>query len=73
MLWYNQRPLMVGERLYTIPVDTNSIYCIDRRTGIVIWTHAKRSQSCGYLLGMSRRGELVVAYTGRKLDMMMAG
>ena len=68
MLWYNQRPLMVGERLYTTPVDTNSIYCIDRRTGKTIWTQARRSPGCGYLLGMSRRGELVVAYTGRKLD-----
>ena len=68
MLWYNQRPLMVGERLYTTPVDTNSIYCIDRRTGKVIWSKAKRSSGCGYLLGMSRRGELVVAYTGRKLN-----
>ncbi|MFT5523773.1 MAG: outer membrane protein assembly factor BamB, partial [Pirellulaceae bacterium] len=68
MLWYNQRPLMDGERLFTTPVDSNSIYCIDRRTGKVIWTKAKRSRGCGYLLGMSRRGELVVAYTGRKLD-----
>lgn len=68
MLWYNQRPMMVGERLYTTPVDTNSIYCIDRRTGRLIWTKAKRSPGCGYLLGMSRRGELAVAYTGRKRD-----
>ncbi len=68
MLWYNQRPLMVGERLFTTPVDTNSIYCIDRRTGKVVWTKAKRTSGCGYLLGMSRGGELVVAYTGRKLD-----
>ena len=68
MLWYNQRPLMVGERLFTTPVDTNSIYCIDRRTGKLVWTHAKRSPGCGYLLGMSNCGELVVAYTGRKRD-----
>ena len=68
MLWYNQRPLMVGERLYMTPVDTNSIYCIDRRTGKLVWTHAKRSPGCGYLLGMSRKGELVVAYTGRQRD-----
>ncbi len=67
MLWYNQRPLIVGERIFTTPVDTNSIYCIDRRTGKVLWTHSKQSPGCGYLLGMSKQDELVVAYTGRKL------
>lgn len=68
MLWYNQRPLMVGERLYTTPVDTNSLYCVDRRTGKVLWTHAKRTPGSAYLLGASRNGELVLAHTGRKLD-----
>ncbi|MFO7898661.1 MAG: PQQ-binding-like beta-propeller repeat protein [Planctomycetota bacterium] len=41
VLWPNQRPLLVGERLYVIPVDTRFFFCIDRRTGKVLWSRYK--------------------------------
>lgn len=40
-LWFNQRPLMIGERLYVMPVDTRMFMCIDRRSGRVLWCKTK--------------------------------
>lgn len=65
MFWYNQRPLLVGERLFLLPVDSNMIFCLDRRTGKVNWTVTRSGFSSAYLLGMSRQGQLTVAYSGR--------
>ncbi|MFO7897611.1 MAG: PQQ-binding-like beta-propeller repeat protein, partial [Planctomycetota bacterium] len=39
--WYNQRPLVVGERLYVLPVDTRFLFCLDRGTGKVAWSKIK--------------------------------
>ena len=33
MFWYNQRPVLVGERLFVVPVDSAYIFFVDRRTG----------------------------------------
>jgi outer membrane protein assembly factor BamB/tetratricopeptide (TPR) repeat protein len=65
MFWYNQRPLLSGERLVVLPVDSNMMLCLDRGTGRVSWTSVRAGQSSAYLLGLSRQGQLVVAYTGR--------
>ena len=77
MFWYNQRPLMLGESLYVLPVDTRLMLCLDRRTGKVRWSRAKavrygsrrndRSHPGGstYLLGPTGQGHLVLVYSGR--------
>ncbi len=74
MFWYNQRPLMVGEGLYILPVDTRMMLCLDRRTGQVRWSKAKATidsrgyaadTGCSYLLGPTREGHLVLVYSGR--------
>jgi outer membrane protein assembly factor BamB len=78
MFWYNQRPLLIGEKLYVLPVDAAFLFCIDRRTGKVRWTKRKgvyvkrrgrmRLDDGGstYLLGSLPSGELVMAYSVRK-------
>ena len=45
MFWYNQRPLIVAERLFVLPVDTRFMMCLDRRTGRVVWTKARGTKS----------------------------
>jgi len=45
MFWYNQRPLLVGERLYVLPVDARHMLCLDRRTGKVQWSKPKGTRS----------------------------
>ncbi|MEX0702362.1 MAG: PQQ-binding-like beta-propeller repeat protein, partial [Planctomycetales bacterium] len=65
MFWYNQRPLLVGERLIVPAVDSNMLFSLDRRTGKVEWARTKTGTASAYVLGMTRNGELAVAYTGR--------
>ena len=65
MFWFNQRPLLVGEKLFLVPVDSNMIFCVDRRNGKVDWTHTKDGRSSAYLLGMTKQNQLAVAYSGR--------
>jgi outer membrane protein assembly factor BamB len=66
MFWYNQRPLVVGERLYVLPVDTPFLLCIDRRSGKVLWSKPKGTIGTAYLLGPIASGDLVFVYTGRR-------
>ena len=76
ILWYNQRPLVVGDRLFVLPVDTKMMTCLDRRNGKVLWTRVKGSHrgnynalydgSAAHFLGPLPGGELVVAYSSRK-------
>ena len=65
MFWYNQRPLVVGEHLYTLPVDSPFLLCLDRGTGKVVWSKPKGTVGSAHLLGPIRSGELVLVYTGR--------
>ena len=65
MFWYNQRPLLVGEKLYVLPVDTRMMFCFDRRDGKVIWSKTKASGGSAYLLGITGDGAMALAYTGR--------
>ncbi|MCG3178576.1 MAG: Outer membrane protein assembly factor BamB [Phycisphaerae bacterium] len=64
--WFNQRPLLVGERLYVLPVDSPVMLCMDRRTGRVQWSLPKPASNFTYLLGPTREGCLVLASSGRK-------
>ncbi|MFO7900240.1 MAG: PQQ-binding-like beta-propeller repeat protein, partial [Planctomycetota bacterium] len=64
-VWYNQRPLIVGERLYVPPVDSPFFLCLDRRTGAVDWSFPKPSRREGYFVGPMSTGELVFVYSGR--------
>lgn len=65
MFWYNQRPLLIGEKLIVPPVDSNMLLCIDRRTGMVNWAQRKAGPGLAYVLGTNRKNELVLAHTGR--------
>jgi outer membrane protein assembly factor BamB len=65
MFWYNQRPLLVGERLLLTPVDSNMLFCLDRRTGKVAWTSQRVGHGAAYLLGMTKADQIAVAYSGR--------
>lgn len=84
MLWYNQRPLMIGERLYVLPVDTKFLLCLDRRSGKALWSrvrgvHYKDRQKhwrhanggIAHMLGPTRSGHLVLVYQGRSQPVQM--
>ena len=64
-LWFNQRPLVVGERLFTLPVDSPFMLCLDRRTGRVHWSKPEVGPDVRYFLGPMSTGELVMVYSGR--------
>jgi outer membrane protein assembly factor BamB/tetratricopeptide (TPR) repeat protein len=64
-LWYNQRPLLIGERLYILAVDSPFLLCLDRQTGKVLWSRRKAGYYWAYLVGQAATGELVVVYSGR--------
>ncbi len=71
-LWYNQRPLIVKERLFVTPVDSKFFFCIDRRTGKVHWSRFLGADHMGhtaagpqYLMGPTREGHLVLAQSRR--------
>lgn len=63
--WFNQRPLVVGETLYILPVDSPFLLSLDRRTGKVNWTFGKPTRGFCYLLGPLSTGEMVVTGNGR--------
>ncbi len=65
MFWLNQRPLMVGEKLYIAPVDSPFLFCIDRRTGKILWDRPKPGPGFTYFLGPISTGELVIVSNGR--------
>lgn len=69
MFWYNQRPLLAGERLFVPAVDSNMLFCLDRRTGKVSWTTVKAGNASAYLLGLTKQGQLAFAYSGRNRDL----
>jgi outer membrane protein assembly factor BamB/tetratricopeptide (TPR) repeat protein len=76
MFWFNQRPLLVGDALYVLPVDSPYLYRIDRRTGKVVWSREKGWRSphynahiasgATYFLGPMSSGDLVLVQTGRE-------
>lgn len=70
MFWFNQRPLLIGERLYVVPVDTRLMLCLDRRTGKVLWSRAKRSSGFTHFMGAAKTGELVMVNNGREVELL---
>ena len=64
-IWYNQRPLLVGEDLYVGPVDTPFLFRIDRRDGRVQWSKLMEGDGAIYSLGPTASGELVLVSSGR--------
>ncbi len=81
MLWYGQRPLLVDDHLYVLPVDSPLMLCINRRNGSVVWSRAKGtggptkngdhvpdsgSGGAAYFLGPARTGELVMTYSAQR-------
>ncbi len=64
MFWYGQQPLLIGEDLYVLPVDSKFMFKLDRRTGKVRWTSQKRGGTA-HFLGPLPSGELVMASSGR--------
>ena len=65
MFWLNQRPLVVAENLYVLPVNSPFMLCIDRKTGKVNWTFDKPTGGFNYFLGPISTGELVITGNGR--------
>ncbi|MGQ9662029.1 MAG: outer membrane protein assembly factor BamB family protein, partial [Kiritimatiellia bacterium] len=65
MFWYSQRPLLLEDRLYALPVDSPYLLCLDRRSGKILWSRRKAGDSTAYFLGPMSTGELVLTYTGR--------
>ncbi|MEX0715340.1 MAG: PQQ-binding-like beta-propeller repeat protein [Planctomycetaceae bacterium] len=77
MFWYNQKPLLIGEKIAFLPVDSRLMFCVDRRDGRVEWSKAKGTtarrnsgdsfQEGGecWLVGQARSGHLVFVYADR--------
>ncbi len=77
LLWYNQRALLVENRLYVMPVDTRFAFCIDRRDGTVQWCRRKgysyksngrphwAEAGATHFVGPMSDGTLVYVYSGR--------
>ena len=78
MLWINQPPLVTGDDMYVLPVDSEFMLKLDRRNGRVLWTRKRldrvyglshaRGSGCGnggstaYFLGPIKSGELLFVY-----------
>ena len=81
MLWMNQPPLVVGDDLYVLPLDSEFWFKLDRRTGKVHWSRNRldrvyglshaRGSGCGnggstaYFFGPIETGELLFVYSMR--------
>ncbi len=58
----NRMPLISGERLFVSPVDSDQFFCLDRKTGKVLWQIVPD----GRFAGMSKGGRLI--FGGRELS-----
>jgi outer membrane protein assembly factor BamB/tetratricopeptide (TPR) repeat protein len=63
--WLNQRPLLIGDQLYVVPVDSTLLLCLDRRTGKVIWNRSRPPWGREYFAGAISTGEIVLTTWGR--------
>ncbi|MGQ9662798.1 MAG: outer membrane protein assembly factor BamB family protein [Kiritimatiellia bacterium] len=66
MFWYAQRPLLAGEDLYVLPVDSPLFFSIDRRTGKVRWSRYKQDDGSTYFMGLAKSGELILVNSFRR-------
>lgn len=62
-LWYNQRPLLIGDNLLVLPVDSPLMFSLERKTGKVAWSKIRENAGPGYFLGQTASGELAFAYS----------
>jgi outer membrane protein assembly factor BamB len=72
-LWINQRPLVVGDALYVLPVNSRYIFKVDRRSGKVLWTQVRPdftatrfNRQIVHFLGPIRSGELLFVCSSRE-------
>ncbi len=65
--WFNQRPLLYGEKLIIAPVDTMYMFCIDRQTGMIEWTYSKPTGGFSYIVGVLSTDEIVISANGRAI------
>jgi outer membrane protein assembly factor BamB/tetratricopeptide (TPR) repeat protein len=63
--WLNQRPLVVGEQVFILPVNSPFMMCLDRKTGKLNWSFTKPTIGFSYLLGPLSTGEMVLTANGR--------
>lgn len=63
--WLNQRPLVVGEQIFILPVNSPFMLCLDRKTGKLNWSYTKPTIGFSYLLGPLSTGEMVLTANGR--------
>jgi outer membrane protein assembly factor BamB len=81
MFWFNQRPLLMGDDLYVLPVDSPALMKIDRRSGKLVWQtlkgqgiRARRTDGgWAYFLGPTPGGELAIVYSFRGIEENWAG
>jgi outer membrane protein assembly factor BamB len=71
--WLNQRPLMIGDKLFVTPCDSPLMLCINRRDGKVLWSKPWTSNGYKYFLGAISTGELVVVGNGRNKEVSGRG
>ena len=71
-LWLNQQPLIVGDDLYVLPVDSEYMLKIDRRTGKVHWTQKRPDFQAGrpssqlvHFMGPVKSGHLLFVCSQR--------
>jgi outer membrane protein assembly factor BamB/tetratricopeptide (TPR) repeat protein len=75
MFWFNQRPLLIGDALYVVPVDASDLYRLDRATGKVVWratkgqgVDARRTDGgAAWFMGPIESGELAIVYSFRNI------
>jgi len=66
-LWYNQRPLILGERMIVLPVDSEYVTCVDRETGRIVWTRRKGYVDSRGRWRLGREARLVCVVPGTLL------
>jgi outer membrane protein assembly factor BamB/tetratricopeptide (TPR) repeat protein len=71
-LWMNQAPLIVGDALYVLAVDSKFLFKMDRRNGKILWTRVRPdfeiSRGGGRLvhfMGPIQTGELLFVFSNR--------
>ncbi|PCJ58613.1 MAG: hypothetical protein COA79_12705 [Planctomycetota bacterium] len=65
-LWYNQPPIIVGEKILMTPMDCPFLFSVDRQTGKINWMHNRRTgDTFSYIVGPTKKGELAIVYGGR--------
>ena len=86
MFWFHQRPFMIKDELYVLPVDSPLMLCLDRRTGKVKWTRNKdkldrwdgpfavsvehNTGGYRYVLGPTSEGHILIALSDGNIKVL---